>query len=131
MTRPIKFRAWNGARMITNAPNLMLDSRGIPYWQFGFEEPEPMSDTVLMQFTGLLDRHGKEIYEGDIVLNFGDIHEHTDKYWEIYFSNGSFWMKTLNQISITTIKKIPVNSQLENNYVEVIGNIYENPNLLK
>lgn len=54
--REIKFRAWDGRCMLVNCLNLMLDSRGIPYWQFGFDDPKPMADTILMQYTGIKDK---------------------------------------------------------------------------
>jgi uncharacterized phage protein (TIGR01671 family) len=80
---------------------------------------------TLMQFTGLQDEHGHEIYEGDILLNPGDIDEHTDKYWVVKFLSGSFTMQTLNQIRITTYKNLILQSR-----IQIVGNIYEHPNLL-
>lgn len=68
------------------------------------------------QFTGLLDKNGKEIYEEDLVkVTYSDGSGY-DNPVEVYFENGSFWcgMGYLNNIKI----------------IEVIGNIYENPELL-
>ena len=74
------------------------------------------------QFTGLLDRNGKEIYEGDIVrgiwqVNHKDVREGVVNYWE------KFGLYGLND-----------NSSLVSivwSGCEVIGNIHENPELLK
>jgi len=73
----------------------------------------------LMQFTGLLDKNGKEIYEGDIVENNGCNWQVTWKEGGVFIEildagkNGKWWISG------------------ENEYSEIIGNIYENPELLK
>ena len=70
----------------------------------------------LMQCTGLKDKNGKLIYEGDI-LNYSCLAGYSDIY-TCAFNNGSFLIGGL-LISNTHLKS------------EVIGNIYENPELLE
>lgn len=101
--REIKFRCWNGEDMIS-PDYITRDGRGC--WT---ENSIPTSSDKLMQFTGLLDKNGKEIYEGDVCVNaFGDKHE---VFWTggafLFGDKERFWF--LNQVVD----------------IEVIGNIYE------
>lgn len=86
-------------------------------------------DNILMQFTGLLDKNGKEIYESDIVRfsqhrkyhGAFDGDEHYERTFIIEWREGGFWGKD-SQIKLRDIA---------GEFSEVIGNIYENPDLLK
>jgi hypothetical protein len=138
--RPIKFRAW-----ITNANYTGQRGMGIvesaeftgtkqPFdfvELVGFESSFRLDDVEIMQFTGLKDRNGKEIYEGDIVfapLNkkkyvigigfYGD-----DEGSAGEFSHYGVFGKTMGGYS--------EEMGSAGLYVEVIGNIYENPELLE
>jgi len=91
------------------------------------------------QFTGLLDKNGKDIYEGDIVAHNGILQK--NKLLEIRFIDGAFCLY-LNGIpdmardnNAVTIRDAMFEAQ---NFrfgvkliLEVIGNIYENPELLE
>lgn len=86
---------------------------------------EELNDMVAMQFTGLLDKQGVEIYEGDIVLLKENVLRSDGKWddgiYSIGFQDGCF-------VSV----QMCFNEYLScfNNDCEVIGNIYENPELL-
>lgn len=111
--REIKFRAWD-----------LISKKMVQVIHF-YNHNDVYSDYIFMQYTGLKDANGKEIYEGDIVV-------------EVY--KGEF------SICLTTFEKKPLKSgtyEVKWNKIgfnlgsedgrdyEVIGNIYENPELLE
>ena len=107
--------------------NLVL---GVDYFgQFINDE-----DFVLMQSTGLVDKNGKEIFEGDIVnvLNFNNKKDRTRtiEFYDGGFKALSIWGEDYKDKSkIDIFSTCPVCN--ENWNVEVIGNMYENRELLE
>jgi len=82
---------------------------------------------VYMQLTGLKDRNGVEIYEGDIVKMFG-----FDKAIEVVFKKGSFGYFGMIHKNFVSFSENYNFNFLDNksNEIEVIGNIHENKELL-
>lgn len=123
--RELKFRAWNkkAKHMIQTALSI-TDSV-----YFGYAGSElKMSDLVWMQFTGLHDKNGKEIWEGDVVNITQTI--------ATYPSSGSVvWNKVVAGYEVRVInpyyKNKFVTVKLARASIEVIGNIYESPQLLE
>ena len=105
--REIKFRAWD---------------KRFNWFDFGGGDlllrinSEDFSDP--QQFTGLIDKNGKEIYEGDIVYN------EADKYNYQIIWNEREARFTLGEDSG------PLSTYVLGTFWEVIGNIFENPELL-
>jgi len=120
--REIKFRAWD-KRKKEMFYDWCIDPDGGWFGDFG-EGSEDIAlkyykngEIEVMQYTGLKDKNGKEIYEGDIVQVNG-------RNQEVFFKDGYFgW----GQQHTGTYSFDPFESE----EIEVIGNIYENPELIK
>ncbi|WP_431833970.1 YopX family protein [Enterococcus faecalis] len=83
----------------------------------------PLIETALMQSTGLKDKNGVEIFEGD-VLYYIPFESHINDSI-VVFEKGSFCKKMLRNGKLTSVRFI------DSEEYEVIGNVYENPELLE
>ncbi|HEL1556043.1 TPA: hypothetical protein TXJ05_000177 [Streptococcus suis] len=119
-----KFRAWDKASHAWRHDIYIgLDGLAKDLSQTGEEPFElPLDDVIIMQSTGLFDKNGKEIFEGDVVEVFDS------RYTVFYDSeNASFRLKPRDK---------RWNTDYMSNYAheasfEIIGNIYENPELVE
>lgn len=130
--RIIKFRAWDGHKMIDDFLQVTENGRFIAHVSEG-------EDFTPMQFTGLLDKNGKEIYEGDIVkLDYNaEILKGTEfsskediSYHKVIWDNerAMFWDYRLDDGDSGAAYADGDISFLTDGLV--IGNIYTTPNLL-
>lgn len=111
--REIKFRAWDERdKEMQMLPRLHRKPDGT-LWA---SNDSDSTIVPLMQFTGLLDREGKEIYEGDIML-----HDSTGEKFVVRFNEGAFYPENprLWGFSLPNV-----------NNSAVIGNIYQNSDLI-
>jgi uncharacterized phage protein (TIGR01671 family) len=125
MAREIKFRAWDGKGFIYSnhgLGNFFGDTS--PVCAYG--DDYVADDIALMQYTGLTDREGKEVYESDILeMLVSGVHYGAKEIVE--FKNGCFWLR-YRDVSINEWLSNDVFGEYE---IKVIGNIHENPDLLK
>ncbi len=133
MDREIKFRAWDKERneFLSHGCILISVESGKnpvhnPQYLDIVINPDRYRDRfVLMQYTGLKDKNGKEVYEGDILQ-----YEHEG---EKVFTGPVSWENEMSFFKCEIGLNIPIPEDLcmaDMSY-EVIGNIYENPMLLK
>lgn len=131
--RKIKFRAWlKEDKKMVNVETMDFTDKSIQYLKRSeiinayILRRESFDDVELMQYAGLKDKNGKEIYEGDIVL--------------VKLSGVSTWYKTVVKFKEGVFIASLIDGEdyiyifnrgFDNNDFEVIGNIYENKKLLE
>jgi uncharacterized phage protein (TIGR01671 family) len=119
--REIKFRAWN--KLTKNMVDLykitpLILNADVNGLFIPFSEHHP-----LMQYAGLKDKNGKEIYEGDIVQSGNK------RIWEVRFGIFQYIGQTYHGFSMYSSNcEYPL---CYGSSSEVIGNIYQNPELLE
>ncbi len=147
--REIKFRAWdkNDEQMV-KVLGIDYQHRDIRYegekgWNLMWgKNAASLDDFEVMQYTGLKDKNSKEIYEGDILRNVDPI-EYGNKVeagdlWYIEFAItagcAGLWLynECLDTVPFdkTEIGRLVFNDDEGSEWFEVVGNIYENPELL-
>ncbi len=129
--RPIKFRVWD----LDDKKMYLVDKLTTMEWvTYTSRHTKGKGNVVVMQFSGILDKNDKEIYEGDICSQYHDGQ---------YFIGKMIFNENRSQFGLETIVTSKVHkkygdyivkkeSDSGSNFLpEVIGNIYENPELLK
>ena len=114
--REIKFRVWAIASRVMFYP----DSED--GWVIKNGILSPLPNTILMQLTGLKDKNGKEVYEGDIIKDVA-VKDDLGREYKIAFDDGCFDAESYN--GSCCLQDIYLSD------MEVIGNIHENPELLE
>lgn len=158
MKREIKFRCWFVGRMAYNIPKLQATKGLVDIVHINWDKDDlsdnpadtwtGLDDYVLMQYTGLKDKNGKEIYEGDVVRFHQFLFNGTEieKEGTCVIKSGEYvWLASHiihDDISeyMGYTKQDQLDGKAECYFIdlyglhedsfEIIGNIYKNPDLL-
>lgn len=126
--RKIKFRVWD------KSEKKMLDNAHVRPIALGYLEDETCTGGAyadnlyeFMQYTGKNDKNEKEIYEGDIVIKVDTtgLGWHRERKCKVSFDKWGCWMLT------TEFGDGYMLGEFDSEQLEVIGNIFENPELLE
>lgn len=126
-----KFRAWDKETKTMLDVSLIDFKKSVlvgEHWEFGETNFINFDDVNLMQSTGLYDKNGKEIFEGDIV-QFEDYYIESD----LPYINMGIVEWSQGQFTITNRASVEMEDLLDGEFLDltIIGNIYENPELLQ
>lgn len=126
-----KFRAWDKETQTMLDVTLIDFKKSVlvgEHWKFGETNFINFDDVNLMQSTGLFDKNGKEIFDGDILTDghtTGDIRNHpTLGFYTVDESSKEGYLS--DTVGIEDFEEA---KEFMRNSIEVIGNIYENPEL--
>lgn len=133
MNRPISFRAWHSGRKVWLHDKSYGGCHilGETIWAFGewCRVPiEELNDVIVTQFTGLKDSKGVDIFEGDIVRHWVAVeHGGQDAHWDI---DPIIWDDKWARFSLGESHDL-MDCDVHPHTFEVIGNIFENPEIAK
>lgn len=124
------YRVWDSWRKrMSVVDRIYIDTKGVRLYDNFGEYWRDFSDVILMQSTGLKDKNGKEIFEGDIIKNGQDVmcmKKHNTL---------GFYIEEKGKVEFIAdcadLEEFEEDAKEVANNIEIIGNVYENPELLE
>ncbi|MCK1200552.1 YopX family protein [Streptococcus uberis] len=125
----LKYRAWDTVKKAMHDVQAIVytEEKVYPIYSKKIRRYIPFGEAILMQSTGLFDKNGVEIFESDIIRHT-DLYLNSETIDKVYFKDGSFMY---NVVVDKYTYNVPIREILDNSTVEVIGNVYQTPNLLE
>ena len=125
MNRPIKFRVWDKRETKgMSTQNMLYDAQLHHFWQDFVDYP----GYELMQYTGLKDSKGNEIYEGDILKNHYDVSNNIIGQVLYESDHGGYIFQWKRKGRGQDYKNLNCDVAFES---VIVGNIFEQSELLK
>lgn len=129
MEMEIKFRAWDSElKFMVDPSKYLVGFDGKLYFNNGGQLIDQTDKLKFMQFIGQTDKHEKEIFQGDIISNNSSWHQGNT--WVIEKKFGCFLMRFVSGVAEPKNGFI-LSYDFNLDIYEIIGNIYENENLIK
>ena len=127
MNRQIKFRAWHMPFRPKGPMQEMVHGRASSILAFAKMSPD---EYIVEQYTGLKDKNGKEIYEGDILAWHSNIYRKQDWIGLVKYRGAGFVVQESSR-SFSTPDWLETACNKDANIIEVVGDIHENPELVE
>ena len=137
MNREILFRGKNEAGWICG--DLIHESPKVAYIKPFLDAEYPVDPKTVGQYTGLKDKNGKRIFEGDMVSvdynsGYGGIPKRRLGRFEVVFLDGCFMKKAIADEQLSFFENVERTGHYHFCHCDgntIIGNIYDNPELMK
>ena len=119
----VRYRAWdNWRKKMSVVDRIYIDTKGVRLYDDFGEYWRDFRDVELMQSTGLKDKNGKEIFEGDVVKMAKDVYSEPTYYQVVRHYGGAYRLES---------KQHGCELWLRHTDCEVVGSVYETKELLE
>lgn len=136
MSREIKFRAWNQIDSeYINEINAVMSLDGSHIWwdindSGDMKYEDDPRNYKLEQYTGLKDKNGKDIYEGDILAWHSNIYRKHDWVGLVLYREAGFAVQESDR-SYSSSEWLECACCKDANIIEIVGNVHEDKDLLE
>lgn len=129
--RELKFRAWDNTEKDWTIN--IVECASASRWEIWLEPTFVSHEVIIEQYTGLKDKNGKEIYEGDIIkssVHIGEVYQQGNGRWVIFCGKDKLHDGDLIVVGELECETYDLALTLGREHCKVIGNIHDNPELL-